>query len=423
MDRSLALRAYELGAFQPSSKHGPLPIQGGRHAGRQITTAAALKAKVKADHNCRRRWKDLPVPPFFNDEAAEAFEALETRADDVILASPMKAGTTWVHKILALMLHGLDDAGETIEPSSDMLRRVLKGNMRAAAPAARPARERLPPGRSSRATRRAPPQLPRRAAHDDAVVPSFMGGFLSYADLVALPEPRLFTTHFPARHLPAKLTDPEHGQGRLVVVLRNPKDMCASLHFFRGEAKDGWLGNEHGPGSIARFCAPDSPNPYGSFFTYVNEIGRVAAPLIAKDRCLVVYYERLKFDLPAELERIAAFLRCPLPPAKRDARAAVSFALRLAQKPSRCSTRLHSNAAPAEEIERRRNLAIISHPDAGKTTLTEKLLLYGDAIQQAGMVKARANGRSSTSDFLKMERERGISISSTCLTSSTARRA
>ena len=91
-------------------------------------------------------------------------------------------------------------------------------------------------------------------------------------------------------------------------------------------------------------------------------------------------------------------------------------ALRLAKKPSRCSTRLHSNAAPAEEIERRRNLAIISHPDAGKTTLTEKLLLYGDAIQQAGMVKARANGRSSTSDFLKMERERGISISSTCLT-------
>ena len=156
--------------------------------------------------------------------------------------------------------------------------------------------------------------------------PSFMGGFLSYADLVALPEPRLFTTHFPGRHLPAKLADPEHGQGRLVVVLRNPKDMCASLHFFRGEAKDGWLGNEHGPGSIARFCAPDSPNPYGSFFTYVNEIERVAAPLIAKDRCLVVYYERLKLDLPAELERIAAFLRCPLPPAKRDAlAAAVSF--------------------------------------------------------------------------------------------------
>ncbi|KAH8079150.1 hypothetical protein JL720_9410 [Aureococcus anophagefferens] len=98
-------------------------------------------------------------------------------------------------------------------------------------------------------------------------------------------------------------------------------------------------------------------------------------------------------------------------------------ALRLAQKPSRCSTRLHSNAAPAEEIERRRNLAIISHPDAGKTTLTEKLLLYGDAIQQAGMVKARANGRSSTSDFLKMERERGISISSTCLTFEYGRRA
>ena len=97
------------------------------------------------------------MPPFFNDEAAEAFEALETRADDVILASPMKAGTTWVHKILALMLHGLDDAGESVEPSSDMLRRVLKGNMRAAAPAARPARERLP-------ARSLVPRDPTRAA-------------------------------------------------------------------------------------------------------------------------------------------------------------------------------------------------------------------------------------------------------------------
>lgn len=68
------------------------------------------------------------------------------------------------------------------------------------------------------------------------------------------------------------------------------------------------------------------------------------------------------------------------------------------------------------EVKRRRNLAIISHPDAGKTTLTEKLLLYGGAIQSAGAVKAKREQRRATSDFMAMEQERGISISSTVLT-------
>lgn len=69
----------------------------------------------------------------------------------------------------------------------------------------------------------------------------------------------------------------------------------------------------------------------------------------------------------------------------------------------------------AEEVKRRRNLAIISHPDAGKTTLTEKLLLYGGAIQSAGAVKAKGEQRRASSDFMEMEQERGISISSTVL--------
>lgn len=67
------------------------------------------------------------------------------------------------------------------------------------------------------------------------------------------------------------------------------------------------------------------------------------------------------------------------------------------------------------EIERRRTFAIISHPDAGKTTLTEKLLLYSGAIEQAGAVRARKNQRSATSDWMDIERERGISITSTAL--------
>lgn len=67
------------------------------------------------------------------------------------------------------------------------------------------------------------------------------------------------------------------------------------------------------------------------------------------------------------------------------------------------------------EILRRRTFAIISHPDAGKTTLTEKFLLYGGAVQEAGSVTARKNQRASTSDWMEMERKRGISITSTVL--------
>jgi peptide chain release factor 3 len=63
----------------------------------------------------------------------------------------------------------------------------------------------------------------------------------------------------------------------------------------------------------------------------------------------------------------------------------------------------------------RRTFAIISHPDAGKTTLTEKLLLYGNAIELAGNVRARRSQRTTTSDWMEMERERGISITSTVL--------
>ena len=68
-----------------------------------------------------------------------------------------------------------------------------------------------------------------------------------------------------------------------------------------------------------------------------------------------------------------------------------------------------------DEIQKRRTFAIISHPDAGKTTLTEKLLLYGGAVQLAGSVTARKNQRATTSDWMELEKKRGISISSTVL--------
>ena len=67
------------------------------------------------------------------------------------------------------------------------------------------------------------------------------------------------------------------------------------------------------------------------------------------------------------------------------------------------------------EVSRRRTFAIISHPDAGKTTLTEKFLVFGGAIKMAGAVKARGDQRRAHSDWLKVERERGISVASSVM--------
>ncbi len=72
-------------------------------------------------------------------------------------------------------------------------------------------------------------------------------------------------------------------------------------------------------------------------------------------------------------------------------------------------------SAIASEICRRRTFAIISHPDAGKTTLTEKLLLFGGAIQLAGSVKGRKAARHATSDWMALEQQRGISVTSSVM--------
>ena len=68
-----------------------------------------------------------------------------------------------------------------------------------------------------------------------------------------------------------------------------------------------------------------------------------------------------------------------------------------------------------DEVHSRRTFAIISHPDAGKTTLTEKLLLFGGAIRDAGTVKARKTGKYATSDWMEIEKQRGISVTSSVM--------
>jgi len=77
--------------------------------------------------------------------------------------------------------------------------------------------------------------------------------------------------------------------------------------------------------------------------------------------------------------------------------------------------RSDENIALQPEIDRRRTFAIISHPDAGKTTLTEKFLLYGGAIQMAGQVRAKGEARRTRSDFMQMEKDRGISVSASAM--------
>jgi peptide chain release factor 3 len=84
--------------------------------------------------------------------------------------------------------------------------------------------------------------------------------------------------------------------------------------------------------------------------------------------------------------------------------------------PIRTSSSAETASPIASEVERRRTFAIISHPDAGKTTLTEKLLLFGGAIQLAGQVKAKRDRRSTRSDWMAIERERGISVVTSVMT-------
>src|SRR6201996_5651390 len=84
-------------------------------------------------------------------------------------------------------------------------------------------------------------------------------------------------------------------------------------------------------------------------------------------------------------------------------------------RPPTITSRGMSNT-PATEAPRRRTFAIISHPDAGKTTLTEHLLLAGGSIRAAGQVRARGENRRTRSDWMKIEKERGISVSSSVMT-------
>lgn len=239
------------------------------------------------------KFKGVPMPFFFHESSAVAFRELETRADDVVLSSLPKGGTTWTNKIINLLLHGIDNDGKAV-PNEGI---NSSGQVY-------------------------PDAIPLKRVTADPDPSDFRRNFFGdwgFEDLVNQPSPRLFSTHFAGEDLlPAQLLAPG-ANGRLVVVLRNLKDVLSSLHFFRGEAKDGWLGNEHGPGSLARFIAPDSPNAYGSPFAWVKKMDQVVGRLQAEGRVCVVYFEQLKQNLPQQVGKLASFLGLECSPAKLEA--------------------------------------------------------------------------------------------------------
>lgn len=271
------------------------------------------------------------MPFWFSLPSAESFRSMETRVDDVVLSSLPKGGTTWTHRVLYCLLHLYDDDGRVVPE-------IAEGGVGASGQTYPDA---LPFDRESQR------ELLEKEDFGTAFVKKTFGDF-TFQELVNQPAPRLFSTHlFGTDFLPRNLLSEggggeefstndddgggddkeKEGKGRLIVVLRNLKDVLTSLHFFNGEAKDGWLGNEHGPGSLNRFLAEDCPNSLGSSFRWISEQERVvtflkeqAARLGREERVLVVYYEALKADLPTQIDRMNAFLgRDPLTEAKRTA--------------------------------------------------------------------------------------------------------
>jgi hypothetical protein len=141
---------------------------------------------------------------------------------------------------------------------------------------------------------------------------------MDWDEYTSQPSPRLFTTHLTKNMLPQRLVAKD-GKGRLIILLRNLKDVLVSNHFFWGEPKDGWLGNEHGAGSLARFLDPDTPNAYGSMFQWVKDNHDATEMMADTGRVHVMYYEAMKEDMPRALDGLGRFLGVTLTDAKREA--------------------------------------------------------------------------------------------------------
>ena len=259
-----------------------------------------------SDNDADTNFPSMPVPWWFNPPTAKLYRNLSMKDSDIIVSSGAKMGTTWVTRILVSLLYEYDNEGNVIPTEVDNRKSI--------------------PGRTGQVY---PDALyaTRKEKEIDALgiytrVPGgteFMNraiGDYVFDDMLNQPEPRLFVSHlFGESHLPKELFDDDDddesnrkGKGRLIVVVRNLKDAMVSLHHFRGTAADGWLGNEHGPGSFHRYInTTDCPNAMGNAFHWVRDNAK-AADVIGKERALVVYYENLILDFGSELQLINDFL-------------------------------------------------------------------------------------------------------------------
>jgi len=219
-------------------------------------------------------YKGMPVPWYFHDESAQAFAAMEMKHDDVVMSSLGKGGTTWVNKILYCLLHGYDDEGNEIPDAS-------------------------PLGKNGQL-------YPEALPMDEPAEERFAFGKHYVKELLDMPSPRMISTHLAGEHLPAKLIAPD-GTGRLVLVMRNLKDMLASMYFFMGVAKDGWTGNDNGRGCLYRNIDPLGDGSYQ--WNNAHTIARNQKIVDAMGpRVLCVYYEALIDDTEGGVRRIADFL-------------------------------------------------------------------------------------------------------------------
>lgn len=239
-----------------------------------------------------KRHEGLAVTPWFRQQSAQLFRNMEVKDSDVIMVSLPKCGTTWTHQILFCLLR-MDDHGRL--PVSDEADPAANSQVYPeGVPAERPA---------------------------DEVYPF---GFSSWQGLEDQRQPRLFSTHLVPPMIPAEGL---RQRGRLVYVLRNPKDCLASWHFFmkaqaeyvpplRPRVEEGWTGSsEDGTlGTFGRFnfWPPEmAPEFFGSYYWHCRQMGELIGQL-GPERAAVVYYENLQGDFDGEVRKLATFLGVPL---------------------------------------------------------------------------------------------------------------
>ncbi|OQR84683.1 AP-4 complex subunit mu-1 [Achlya hypogyna] len=225
-----------------------------------------------------RLFRGINVGDFFNETSYTAFCALAFEPSDILALTPAKCGTTYLHKILYLLTR-LNDKGLAAETDTSV---IAQG------------------------------QFYPEWMHDKTGHPPFPDHTLD--EVLYQPSPRIFSSHMRADMVPAIA-------GRVVCMLRNPKDAYVSLHFMRNKLSGDvvpWLSTPTTTGSYQGYLPGKALNMmYGDFFGYVRHLQAYADAHVG--RVLVLYYEEMLQAFDTQLTKLAAFLELPLTAAKRAA--------------------------------------------------------------------------------------------------------